>query len=78
MLLTLLPVRLIPVKAQIRLVWEEDMGYAESGAHVKRFADDQIVFGLFLAVSPPPYQVPSLLKGQRRIGICRCYTSSGC
>ena len=52
--LSLLSVTLIPVKAQIRLVWGEVMGYAKSCARIVGFADDEIVFGLFLAVRPLP------------------------
>ena len=42
-----------PVKDRIRLApWEEIMGYAGNINFYIAFADDEVVFGLFLMVHP--------------------------
>ena len=62
---------------QIRLAWEEDMGYAESIiCCVPRVVNDEIVFGLFLAVRLLQ-QSPSILNERCRTGISQWDTSSG-
>lgn len=47
------PLGLIVVKGQVRLVWEEIMGYADGRPALRGFADNGVVFVLFLVVRPP-------------------------
>jgi len=52
-----------PLKGQVRLAGEEIMGYVGRIARRTAFADDLIVFPIFLAVRSAPQQNSPFFKG---------------
>ena len=65
------------VKDRIRLAREEIMGYVGRITRRTTFADDMIVFVIFLAVRSPLQQSSSFLKGWYRTDTCQYYIRSG-
>ena len=67
-----------PIKDQIRLAREENMGCAGRITCRTASIDDVIVFVIFLAVRSPPQRSSSFLNGWYRTGTYRWDISSGC